>query len=179
MLAQVFSHILDNFGISNKILVITGNNASNNDTMINELEEIIPEFNGLAAHACCFLHITNLVVKCLINQFDVSHFNQDEVCYKMISNHTDYQITSQEDKSLTKTQKNITKIFITEWHYIQPFRIFETNILTIYANVYSRIHDPKNHPQVPEIKTAHMHHQKPAFSYNSFSLLFFHHQKEQ
>ena len=79
MLAQVFACVLDNFGISDKILAITGDNASNNDTMINELEDLIPEFNGSAAHARCFLHITNLDAKCLINQFHASHFNQDEV----------------------------------------------------------------------------------------------------
>lgn len=72
-------HVLNNFGISDKILAIAGNNASNKDTMIDELEEIVPEFNSLAACAHCFLHVTNLVVKCLINQFDTSHFNQDKV----------------------------------------------------------------------------------------------------
>jgi hypothetical protein len=79
VLAQVFARVLDNFGISDKILEITGDNASNNDTMIDELEDLIPEFNGSAARARCFLHVTNLVAKCLINQCDASHFNQDEV----------------------------------------------------------------------------------------------------
>ncbi|KAF8691618.1 hypothetical protein AX14_002749 [Amanita brunnescens Koide BX004] len=79
VLAQVFTHVLNNFGISSKILVITGDNTSNDDTVIDELEDIVLEFNGPAACACCFLHNTNLVAKCLINQFDTSHFNQDEV----------------------------------------------------------------------------------------------------
>ena len=30
-------------------------------------------------------------------------------------------------------------------------------------NIYGRIHDPKNRPQIPEIETAYMHHQKPGF----------------
>ena len=51
--------------------------------------------------------------------------------------------------------------------------LFEMNILTIYVNIYDRIHDLINRPQVPEIEMAHMHHQETHFSYNSFSYYSF------
>ena len=49
---------------------MTCNNASNNDVMIEELQELIPGFAGSASHTCCFLHIVNLIAKLLIHQFD-------------------------------------------------------------------------------------------------------------
>ena len=38
--------------------------------MIDELQELIPEFSGSASHTRCFLHIVNLIAKLLIRQFD-------------------------------------------------------------------------------------------------------------
>ena len=38
--------------------------------MIDELQELIPEFSGSASHTRCFLHIMNLSAKSLICQFD-------------------------------------------------------------------------------------------------------------
>ena len=49
---------------------MTCDNASNNDVMIDELQELIPEFAGSASHTRCFLHIVNLIAKLLICQFD-------------------------------------------------------------------------------------------------------------
>ena len=49
---------------------MTCDNASNNDAMIEELQEIVPEFAGSASHTRCFLHIVNLIAKSLIRQFD-------------------------------------------------------------------------------------------------------------
>ena len=49
---------------------MTCDNASNNDVMIDKLQESIPEFSGSASHTCCFLHIVNLIAKLLIRQFD-------------------------------------------------------------------------------------------------------------
>ena len=49
---------------------MTCDNASNNDAMIEELQELIPEFAGSASHTCCFLHIINLIAKLLIRQFN-------------------------------------------------------------------------------------------------------------
>ncbi|KAG1768274.1 hypothetical protein EV702DRAFT_926550, partial [Suillus placidus] len=53
-----------------KILSITANNTSNNDTMIDELADMVAHFGSKNTHTRCFLHIINLVAKSLICQFD-------------------------------------------------------------------------------------------------------------
>ncbi|KAL4066804.1 hypothetical protein J3A83DRAFT_4076812, partial [Scleroderma citrinum] len=52
------------------ILSVTCDNATNNDIMVQKLEEKVPNFNGAMAQLHCFLHITNLVVKSLMQLFD-------------------------------------------------------------------------------------------------------------
>ncbi len=54
-----------------QILLITCDNASNNDTMIEELAVLIDNFPSPANQTHCFLHILNLVVKSIIWQFDL------------------------------------------------------------------------------------------------------------
>ena len=39
--------------------------------MIDELQDLLPEFAGHASHTRCFLHTTNLIAKSLIRVFDV------------------------------------------------------------------------------------------------------------
>lgn len=39
--------------------------------MIDELQDLLPEFAGRASHMRCFLHTTNLIAKSLIRVFDV------------------------------------------------------------------------------------------------------------
>ncbi|KAI0745591.1 hypothetical protein C8Q76DRAFT_601559, partial [Earliella scabrosa] len=54
-------------------LAVTCDNASNNDTMIDELlkaHNLGRQFGGQHARVRCFLHILNLVAKSLIRQFD-------------------------------------------------------------------------------------------------------------
>ncbi|KAF9554478.1 hypothetical protein CPC08DRAFT_614576, partial [Agrocybe pediades] len=51
------------------VLGITCNNTSNNNAMISELEDLLPEFFG-NNHTRCFLHINNLVARTLVKQFD-------------------------------------------------------------------------------------------------------------
>jgi hypothetical protein len=53
-----------------QILSLTCDNASNNDAMIAELEDLLPEFSK-ANHTRCFLHVNNLVARTLVRQFDV------------------------------------------------------------------------------------------------------------
>ena len=80
-LGITFASILKNFGIEDKvsvsniksaithlrfvlqILSITGNNASNNDTIIQYLGDALNEFPGPANQTRCFVHTVNLVVK--------------------------------------------------------------------------------------------------------------------
>jgi len=49
-----------------QILSVTLDNASNNDTMIAELENLLDEFPGAANQTRCFTHILNLVVKSIL-----------------------------------------------------------------------------------------------------------------
>ncbi|KAF9541912.1 hypothetical protein CPC08DRAFT_615488, partial [Agrocybe pediades] len=51
------------------VLSITCDNASNNDVMIDELEDRLPEFSSLN-HTRCFLHVNNLVARTIVKQFD-------------------------------------------------------------------------------------------------------------
>ncbi|SJL03663.1 uncharacterized protein ARMOST_16509 [Armillaria ostoyae] len=69
-LAEAFVEILEDFKLSDKILSITCDNASNNDTMIEAIAEAIDDFPGEANRTRCFAHITNLVAKSLLKQFD-------------------------------------------------------------------------------------------------------------
>ena len=50
---------------------MAADNASSNDTMMEELEMELPNFSGQATRVRCFLHVTNLVAKTLIKQFDL------------------------------------------------------------------------------------------------------------
>ncbi|GLB43472.1 putative protein dimerization activity [Lyophyllum shimeji] len=70
-LALAFAEILKDFGIENKILGVTCDNASNNDTMTDAMEdpELLLAFQAIN-RARCFLHIINLVAKSLLKPFD-------------------------------------------------------------------------------------------------------------
>ena len=65
---------LNKFDISQKVGWITTDNASSNDTMCDELEKNLNNFNFLENHVRCFCHVINLVVICLIKGFK----NQEE-----------------------------------------------------------------------------------------------------
>ena len=54
-----------------KILGITADNASSNDTMVECLSELAPYFDGETSRVQCVLHVTNLVVKSLIKLFNI------------------------------------------------------------------------------------------------------------
>jgi hypothetical protein len=60
-----------NLPISNQCLGITCDNASNNDAMIDELVDLLPNFPGPTNRCRCFLHIVNLIAKTLLKQFKV------------------------------------------------------------------------------------------------------------
>jgi hypothetical protein len=62
-----------------KILSITCDNASNNDTMVKELANLIDEFPGPANQTRCFTHILNLVVKSIMSQFDLPKSKSSDV----------------------------------------------------------------------------------------------------
>jgi hypothetical protein len=86
-LAEAFAAIVEEFGISDKVVSSTGirqisyslgekvlgitcDNASNNDAMVAELEDLVPGFSRVN-HTRCFLHVNNLVARTLVRQFDI------------------------------------------------------------------------------------------------------------
>jgi hypothetical protein len=62
-----------------QILSVTCDNASNNDTMIEELKDLVAAFAGEASRTRCFAHIINLIAKSVIKQFDVPKAKAGEV----------------------------------------------------------------------------------------------------
>jgi hypothetical protein len=54
-----------------QILSITCDNASNNNTMVEELKDLLEIFPGESNRTWCFNHIVNLIVKSVIQQFDI------------------------------------------------------------------------------------------------------------
>ena len=61
-----------------QILSITCDNASPNDVMVDELENLIEEFGGSAARTRCFDHVINLVARSMIQQFDARNVSNKE-----------------------------------------------------------------------------------------------------
>ncbi|KAG6852412.1 hypothetical protein C0991_012279 [Blastosporella zonata] len=70
-----FIKILEEFEIIEKILLITCNNATNNNVMIEKMGEALTEFQGDCSQVRCFAHVVNLVAKSVIAQFDLPHKN--------------------------------------------------------------------------------------------------------
>ena len=107
-LAVAFTDILQDFGINHKILSVTCDNTSNNDTMITELGHMLTKFSPVnCTH--CFAYILNLVVKSLLKQFDVKHekkddddFNEDKQSLLALAENIDKE-------ELTMVQENDTE----------------------------------------------------------------------
>ncbi|KAI9065337.1 hypothetical protein FKP32DRAFT_1538430, partial [Trametes sanguinea] len=53
-----------------KMLAVTCDNASSNDTMVNALEIDIPSFKGQRTRTRCFDHVVCLTAKSVTRQFD-------------------------------------------------------------------------------------------------------------
>jgi hypothetical protein len=67
-LATVMRAVIHRFKIHNKIMAITGDNASNNLAMVRALESMgLSKFRGEATMGRCAAHIVNLVVKAVIS----------------------------------------------------------------------------------------------------------------
>ncbi|THV05845.1 hypothetical protein K435DRAFT_591465, partial [Dendrothele bispora CBS 962.96] len=53
-----------------QILCITGDNATNNDSMIQRLSRLLPNFPGEKHRIRCFAHSLNLIAKLFLRLFD-------------------------------------------------------------------------------------------------------------
>ncbi|QRV99251.1 hAT family dimerization protein [Ceratobasidium sp. AG-Ba] len=68
-LASRIEECLKRYGIARKILSICLNNASNNDTLVESLAQIIPFFRGPRSRVRCLAHIINLMAKAFLSLF--------------------------------------------------------------------------------------------------------------
>ncbi|KAJ3002262.1 hypothetical protein NUW54_g5941 [Trametes sanguinea] len=69
-LAAAFAQVMHDFGIEDKMLAVTCDNASSNDTMVNALAIDIPSFGGQRTRTRCVDHVVCLVAKSVTRQFD-------------------------------------------------------------------------------------------------------------
>ena len=58
---------------------MTTDNASNNDTMINQLSMRLLDFPGTPNQTRCFLHILNITAKAIIKQFNIPKARNSDV----------------------------------------------------------------------------------------------------
>jgi hypothetical protein len=61
-----------------QIISVTCDNASNNDTMVEALKDLLEVFPGESNRTRCFDHIVNLIARSIIRQFDLPKASSDE-----------------------------------------------------------------------------------------------------
>jgi hypothetical protein len=69
-MARYVYETLESYGLKEKLFCVTSDNASNNDTMVESLEERLREYDGIvwdskALHIRCLAHVINLVTQSL------------------------------------------------------------------------------------------------------------------
>lgn len=79
--------------LKEKLITITGNNASNNKTMASELFYLLSktcldkkkiQFKGLNSYICCLAYILNLIVKDILQALRCSTSNKaSTICDKI------------------------------------------------------------------------------------------------
>ncbi|THH18573.1 hypothetical protein EUX98_g8934, partial [Antrodiella citrinella] len=101
-LAKRLAECLREYGIEKKILGITADNASNNDTLISELESL-GGANSSHTRVRCFAHIINLVVKALLTPF-TSKRRTDPTSFMTDSEAIDAELAELEDEDAAADQ---------------------------------------------------------------------------
>ncbi|KAM5539154.1 hypothetical protein V8D89_007184 [Ganoderma adspersum] len=82
------------FGIFEKVLAVTYDNASNNTKMLKEMKKTDPDFHSPDAHVRCFGHVINLVVKC------IPHVNTLQAILAQFRQKVKSEVVSETDKDL-------------------------------------------------------------------------------
>jgi hypothetical protein len=97
-IAQVVFSMLQELNLQQKLLTITGDNASNNEAMVLFLHDLLktqcpePQFLGLDSYIRCLAHILNLIVKDILRALQSGTIHEAlEIC-----NHLDDQDLSTE-----------------------------------------------------------------------------------
>ncbi|OJT15390.1 Zinc finger BED domain-containing protein RICESLEEPER 3 [Trametes pubescens] len=108
-LAREFVDCLTEFRIQEKILGVTCDNASNNDTMLAKMMDLLPNFSGELARVRCFAHVLNLVAKSLISEFDARvERNEDEVDEEELRELRALTEGEEEEEVVTRTESAAT-----------------------------------------------------------------------
>ena len=135
-MAVAFAKVLRNFGIGHKILSVTCDNASNNDTMSDELDHMLTKYSPVN-RTRCFAHILNLVAKSLLKQFDVKQddkkddltdneqdllelagdIEQEELT--MVQEKDDADDESEEDDGLEGWVDEVEALTLEEWENLE------------------------------------------------------------
>src|ERR1700733_14594047 len=76
-----------------KVLTLVCDNASNNDTMTEELGCLIPSFKGKQARVRCFAHILNLVVKVHLDS-SLKKYHGDILLQAILSQYSQKKVTT-------------------------------------------------------------------------------------
>ena len=130
-----------------QILSITCDNASNNDTMIEELANRLDDFPGPANQTRCFTHVLNLVVKSIIRQFDSPNSKNDkhlnEATNEMLSFAGNIELEGEEgrdeddnvegwiDEHELMTEEELEKLDDS----VEPLRLLLTKVSKLLANL--------------------------------------------
>ena len=86
---------------------MTCDNASANNVMIDELEEMLAGFPGCGARSRCFCHIINLVAKALLRQFEPPKPKKGK---KTNKNEADLAEDDSDDPSLDEWDKELREL---------------------------------------------------------------------
>jgi hypothetical protein len=106
-LARAFAEVVRSFKIDHKILSVTCDNASNNDTMLENLDDLLSEYSSLN-RTRCFAHILNLVAKALLKQFDMKTEDKNDL------NDDEKSLLDIETEELTEELTEAQDVDITE-----------------------------------------------------------------
>lgn len=82
-MATIVERVCDQFKIKDRLFCITTDNASNNDTMRRELEDLLAGYNlewsPDATKIPCMAHVIQLVVKAILSGFKVSRGELEDI----------------------------------------------------------------------------------------------------
>jgi hypothetical protein len=161
--------------IHNKLLTITGDNASNNEAMVSLLHDLLPnnsQFHGISSFIRCLAHILNLIVKDILSTLHSGTSKQAlKICDHMKSWNEDL---------LAKTETPLSRLRILaiwisrssqrqqEWKHVCAFmklsdRFIPQDIVTRWNSTYLML-DMAVHAKVQINRYIHEQSDLPRFS---------------
>ncbi|CAE6533464.1 unnamed protein product, partial [Rhizoctonia solani] len=68
-LAEKTASCLQRYGLEDRVLSACLDNASNNLTLVQSLQQLVPHFHGTRSYVRCFAHVINLMAKAFMSPF--------------------------------------------------------------------------------------------------------------